>query len=1089
MLSSDRMTKLYNLTRELLEFPQDEDIYSFMANKLREICPDSVVVLSSTTVNEYSMRVKAVEGLGKLSKMVYGKLGKHPSEMDLRVDEDSMRRLKSGKLEPVEGGLHQLTFGFLPETLSRALEGIIRIRSIYSIGIVKDDRLLGSSTILWRRKDPIDTELVEAFIGTASMALHKREAENELLSERNYFRNFVESLDDWVWETDTSGVHTYSNRAVENVLGYPPEKIIGMDSLDLWPDKLKTEKRIDEHRSSLGAGEGWKGLETVFEKKDGSDVILQSSAVPLFDSEGNLKGYRGIDRDITEQIQTKRKLTESERKYRSFIQESIDAFYINSPEGKILDYNKSLRDMLGYTDDEMCDLNARETYVDLSERKRICSMLEEKGVVRGFETRLRKKSGEVIDCRINSFVKRGEDGSIVSIRGIIRDVTNRKKRERLLRSALQRNRALLKAIPDMIFILDSEGTYLDVMTKNSEDLIDSREKLLGKKLSEVGFKGDLLNEIMTKIEEVLETGEICSVNYRIEILSGRRSSFEARIVKLNQNEVVVIARNIDEKVKIDRKLDEYREHLEDLVEERTGELESVNRKLKEEIDQRIEIQTALEQSEERYRNLFYNSPESILLLDREGNILEINRLLEGIFDVGKKDLVGKNVGDLFPMEPGAWEEYIDRLEKQTDDNKPEHFEMDYPDHKGKMRKLEVSLSITKSNGKIASIQVIGKDITDRKRMEEEMIRAQKMESIGVMAGGIAHDFNNILTTILGNVSLARLHAKDREKIRERLVDAEDACKRARDLTHQMMTFSRGGVPEKKATSISKLIQESVSFSLRGSNSTPEIQVDENLWNVRVDPGQINQVLNNLLINASQAMPKGGKVFIRADNVEDPDKSLNLPDGRYVRITVRDEGCGIPRENLTKIFDPYFTTKEAGNGLGLATSFSILKNHDGRIMVDSVLGRGTEFNLFIPADPSLEPDAEEAGEPLTGKGKILVMDDDKNILSVVEEMLDHLGYDVETVSDCDEVLNVYKEAMKDIPFDLVILDLLVPGGMGGKVCMEKLKKIDPGLKALISTGYSSDPIVSDFGDYGFLGCIRKPYRIRELSKIILDSLHC
>jgi CheY-like chemotaxis protein len=371
-------------------------------------------------------------------------------------------------------------------------------------------------------------------------------------------------------------------------------------------------------------------------------------------------------------------------------------------------------------------------------------------------------------------------------------------------------------------------------------------------------------------------------------------------------------------------------------------------------------------------------------------------------------------------------------------------------------------------------------------MEEELLRVEKLESIGILAGGIAHDFNNILTAILANIALAKMHPNAVDQSFERLVKAEKAALRAKDLTQQLLTFSKGGTPIKKTVSIAELIKESTSFALRGSNVRCEFSILDDLWPVEVDEGQMSQVINNLIINADQAMPEGGIIKVSAENMTvGAEEVLPLREGKYVKISIDDQGIGIPEEHLQKIFDPYFTAKQKGSGLGLATTYSIIKRHDGYITVDSKLGVGTTFYIYLPASEKellTKKDTEEI--PLVGKGKILVMDDEEMIRDAGGGILSHLGYEVEFARDGAEAIEIYKQAKEsDQPFDVVIIDLTIPGAMGGKEAIQKLLVIDPEIKAIVSSGYSNGSIITDFKQYGFSAILPKPYEVKELSKTL------
>ena len=325
---------------------------------------------------------------------------------------------------------------------------------------------------------------------------------------------------------------------------------------------------------------------------------------------------------------------------------------------------------------------------------------------------------------------------------------------------------------------------------------------------------------------------------------------------------------------------------------------------------------------------------------------------------------------------------------------------------------------------------------------------------------------------------------------EILTDAENAVRQAKGLTHQLLTFSKGGVPVKKLSSIKAPIKDSVEFALRGSNIKCLYHLSENLWLAEIDVNQISQVMNNLVINAIQAMPEGGNIEIRANNITiDAQSSVPVKKGKYLHVTVADQGSGIITKDIKKIFDPYFSTKKEGSGLGLATSYYIIKNHDGYIHVKAEKDMGTIFHIYLPAsERKLQAIRDNTDNSLEGKGKILIMDDDEIVLKSIGKMLIFLGYEISLSRDGKEALDLYEKALKESSaFHIVLMDLTVPGGMGGKIAVQKLKKIHPEANVIVSSGYSNDPIMADYKTYGFCGVIVKPYDINELGILLKKIL--
>jgi len=541
--------------------------------------------------------------------------------------------------------------------------------------------------------------------------------------------------------------------------------------------------------------------------------------------------------------------------------------------------------------------------------------------------------------------------------------------------------------------------------------------------------------------------------------------------------------------------------------------------------------------------------DGVITTDAEGRITLVNKVAEALTGWLEEEAIGKSVDEILHL---INEETQERCKSPVEEvleagrivNSAVLIARDGT------RRIVVNSgdSIRDEDGRIIGTVLVLRDITEKRKIEEELMKIEKLESVGTLAGGIAHDFNNLLTAVLGNISLARMY-DSQDKASERLSEAEKALLRARDLTQQLLTFSRGGAPIRKTASIADILRDSATFALSGSSVRCEFFIPDDIWSVEVDEGQIGQVVNNLIINADQAMPGGGVIKVRAENVnleqdhalqaleklEQRDqafekslskrdqafeKSLSKRDqggsvplqalensrvsgdqsekegadapgkeGRYVKVSIEDQGVGIPQEHLHRIFDPYFTTKQKGSGLGLATSYSIIKNHGGYINVESKLGVGTTFYFYLPASfRQIPAKKEEAEKPIAGRGRILLMDDEEIIRDLGCQMLSHLGYEATAVVDGAEAVELYKKAKESgRPFDAVIMDLTIPGGMGGRIAIQKLIEIDPEVKAIVSSGYSNDPVMSDFRKYGFSGVIAKPYKIKDLSEALHGML--
>ncbi|MBE0585382.1 MAG: PAS domain S-box protein [Desulfofustis sp.] len=518
-----------------------------------------------------------------------------------------------------------------------------------------------------------------------------------------------------------------------------------------------------------------------------------------------------------------------------------------------------------------------------------------------------------------------------------------------------------------------------------------------------------------------------------------------------------------------------------------NELRLVNLKLSEQNKMLERLNNTLRESEDKFRTTFDFNPDAVTISRlHDGCYVDINRGFTQITGFRRDEVIGKTV-----LELNLWRDPADRsilVQGLREKGFYQNLETQFRLKDGSIITALISARLISLKG-VPHFLSVTRDITELKKFEYEKLKVEKLESLGVLAGGIAHDFNNILTGIMGNISFAKVFLDTTHKSSKLLAEAERAAVRAGELAHQLLTFARGGQPIKHVVSLKHLIDETLSFTLRGSNVKGIVDIPESIHALEADEGQLTQVFNNIIINATQAMPGGGVLTVSARNEQlNENNAFSLPPGPYLRLTFIDQGCGIPTDDLKKIFDPYFTTKSTGTGMGLSSVHSIVHRHGGYIQAASTVGKGTTFTLHLPSIGKASAHSEEktSGQPVgehTG-GSILIMDDEEMILNVASSMLAYLGYSVTTCANGEETIDRYKGSMDSgTAFLAVIMDLTIPGGVGGKQAAEQILSQFPNACLIVSSGYSNDPIMSNYRDYGFSGAIAKPYNIQKFKEVL------
>jgi len=646
-------------------------------------------------------------------------------------------------------------------------------------------------------------------------------------------------------------------------------------------------------------------------------------------------------------------------------------------------------------------------------------------------------------------LKRVEGNRVI---GLVRDVTEKKRAEQALLESEEHFRRMAESAQDIIFRWSFQKG-LEYVNPAVKDITGYHaEELLGDPALVFKVVQSSLPALKKEYEAAVEQGKPF----------GPR---EFQITRKDWSPAFLDLRSVN-------------------VQDQSGKIIAIEGIIRDVTESR-QMEMRLKNAAWEWRKTFDTLSETIMIVDRENRILRVNEAASKLLGLPYKDILGKICHQVVHNSNSP---ILFCPHSQTIHNGLIHtVEIQEPRF---AKEFEITTSpMTDENGNITASVHVMRDVTERNRIEREMIRGQKLESLGVLAGGIAHDFNNILTVVLANISIAKKEIVKDTELFETLNEIETASIQAKNLTRQLLTFSKGGMPIKRPVDLGGLVREAAGFSLRGSNVKCEFLLPADLWWVEADEGQLTQVINNLVINAAQAMPGGGHITISAANIIWEPKELapavSLTPGQYLKLSVRDRGVGISPENLHKIFDPYFTTKTKGSGLGLATVYSIIKKHGGYIDVESTEGSGACFHVYLPAAGERpEPERHEQIPSSPGHGKILFMDDEPQIRNSVSKVLKGFGYEVECAENGARAIELYLRARESgQPFDAVVMDLTVPGGMGGTDAIRRLRQLDPQVKAIIASGYANSPVMADFKNYGFLDVITKPFQPAELDAIL------
>ncbi len=852
-----------------------------------------------------------------------------------------------------------------------------------------------------------------------------------------------------IFAKSKDGKFIYANREFERLFKLEREWLLGKSNEDFMPRETAGVLAAND-RIVLTEGVPHRFDEPIL--IEGERRLSSWLKFPLFDESGAVCGLAGLSIDVTGKRRNEEALKESTARLEALIHAIPDIVVFKDAKLRHLLVNKAAEKFMGLSSQEVPGKTIKELLPPKAAAP--CRASDEKALAaRGpmhSEESFVTDTGKTVYLDTIKAPMHDEHGRLTGLVMVSRDITERKRTEEALRESEERLRMFVDFTSNWEYWINPDGTCIYVSPAcrkitgyGPEHFRDSRQLLALTHPEDKSLFAAHLEE------HVRESDQQVDLDFRIVDRQGKERWLAHTCQPVYDKDGRYMGRRASNS---------------DITEKK-----------------RAEEQMKL------FVDLIDRFDDALLVFDlATGRPTLANEKLCRNLQYTREELLGMRPWDISVRSPDYFENRFREIRKAGSILSEDHHRR----KDGTTFPVEVNAKYTTVGGREFVVAVI-RDISERRRMEQELQRAQKLESIGLLAGGIAHDFNNILTAILGNITLARMFLPPEEKAAERLAVAEQASMRARGLSHQLLTFARGGAPITETTAVPYLVREAVGLAVRGSNVRDEYEFPSGLRLVEADPGQLNQAISNLALNAVQAMPEGGILAVAAANVTLPgDNSLGLPPGNYVRIDVRDQGVGIPGEIQERIFDPYFTTKEGGSGLGLAISFSIVKRHGGTISVDSVPGKGSTFSIYLPASKSTQyaPPAGLPEEAVTGTGRILVMDDEEAVSGVAADMLEMLGYRVTTVRDGAEAVAAYRQALAaGDPFDAVITDLTIPAGMGGKETVRRLLEIDPDAKVIVSSGYGNDPVMSDYARYGFKGIMPKPYRLADLSRVLLEVL--
>lgn len=911
-------------------------------------------------------------------------------------------------------------------------------------------------------------------------------------SEIRYRRLFEDNPNPmWVYDSETFRFLAVNPAALRHY-GYTHEEFVALTIFDIRPpaDAERLREFIRKRREGTltpAAATLWR-----HRRKNGTEMLMRvRSHLHEF---GGRPAVLVLAEDVTERQEAEERLRASEQRYRDLFENAAEGVYQTTAAGQFRVVNPAMARLLGYSSPRHLITTvtsiATEFYADPNRRNEFFKLLGDSESVTGFESQVRCADGSLRWISENVRAIRDGEGRLAYLEGFVGDITERKRAEEAIRASEERYRVLFEHSPAAIIEYDYRKVGEWVTRLRAQGIsdfdayCDLHPEELAATMDLVAVVG--VNEEMVRLTRARSKQELLKNFGRVFSPDGfaiRRRAFRAVWDGRQEIEGEISINALDGTVRRTyfrwwlpklhgaHNLEWTQAVLLDLTDVRSAEAE-------------------LAAERERLRVTLRAMAEGLMTTDTDGVVQFMNEAAERLTGWTAGAAIGRSIGEVCLLRHEKTRAAIGMPVARAIS---EHRVIDLPlqtmlfSRQGAPCLVDGRCApMHNIGGRAIGAVVVFRDVTERARLESELLRSSKLEAVGILAGGIAHDFNNILTVVMGNVTLAMLDATVMDIAGRWLAEAERGVMRARDLTQQLLTFAKGGEPVRKAVQLPEVVREAAEFALHGSKVRCEFKAEPNLWAADVDKGQIGQVVQNLIINAVQAMPEGGIIRLAMQNEQvGQDSTRPLTVGEYLQLSISDSGMGIRGEHLSRIFDPYFTTKQSGSGLGLATVYSIIRKHQGHIEVESELGRGTTFHIWLPAArDALPQEPVSQDKPVSVSGRVLFMDDEETIRTLAAALLKRLGLDVTTVSDGGEAVECYESArVQGQPFRLVIMDLTVPGGMGGREAMQKLLQIDSNVKAIVSSGYSSDPVLANYRAHGFRGVVPKPYRFADLARTI------